>query len=177
MGIFGPTKKGGGLDMRFKSNQGGYTGKVANAIGGLLSAANDSNEKSSFSFTEREKKGAALHARLCQINIPEAKDELIELLDDLSEYISDEQIMELSGITDAEEIASDAYFASAQRLAQSLFGEAFDKLKEHSIEESAPYEEVIEPIRARERAQLKKIKRIAIAITAIVVIAIVANSF
>ena len=27
MGLFGPTKKGGGLDMRFKSNRGGYLGK------------------------------------------------------------------------------------------------------------------------------------------------------
>ena len=27
MGIWGPTKKGGGLDMRFKSNSGGYLGK------------------------------------------------------------------------------------------------------------------------------------------------------
>jgi hypothetical protein len=32
MGIFGPTKKGGGLDRRFSSNKGGYAGKIIGAV-------------------------------------------------------------------------------------------------------------------------------------------------
>ena len=38
MGLFGPTKKGGGLDRRFKSNKGGYLGKAL----GLASSLNSS---------------------------------------------------------------------------------------------------------------------------------------
>lgn len=37
MGLFGPTKKGGGLDKRFSSNKGGYLGKAsrfASSFGG-----------------------------------------------------------------------------------------------------------------------------------------------
>lgn len=37
MGLFGPTKKGGGLDRRFSSNKGGYLGKAsrfASSLGG-----------------------------------------------------------------------------------------------------------------------------------------------
>ncbi len=42
MGLFGPTKKGGGLDMRFKSNKGGYLGK---ALGGIASELSNETEK------------------------------------------------------------------------------------------------------------------------------------
>jgi hypothetical protein len=47
MGIFGPTKKGGGFDMRYKSNQGGMMGKVGRGVSGLFasSLANSSNSK------------------------------------------------------------------------------------------------------------------------------------
>jgi hypothetical protein len=37
MGLFGPTKKGGGLDMRFKSNKGGYLGKAFGFIASEMS--------------------------------------------------------------------------------------------------------------------------------------------
>lgn len=33
MGLFGPSKKGGGLDLRFKSNKGGMVGKISNVLG------------------------------------------------------------------------------------------------------------------------------------------------
>jgi hypothetical protein len=45
MGIFGPTKKGGGFDMRYKSNHGGMMGKVGRGLSGLFagSFANSTN--------------------------------------------------------------------------------------------------------------------------------------
>lgn len=45
MGIFGPTKKGGGLDMRFKSNSGGYLGKTASLVSGLSALASTSSQE------------------------------------------------------------------------------------------------------------------------------------
>jgi hypothetical protein len=44
MGLFGPTKKGGGLDMRFKSNEGGYLGKAVNFFGSFSSGSSDSSD-------------------------------------------------------------------------------------------------------------------------------------
>jgi len=177
MGIFGPTKKGGGLDMRFKSNRGGYLGKAVNAFGALQSGSEE--EDTRFELTEKEKEGAKLHSRMCKITVPEGKDELIELLDELGQYISDEQIMALSGITDSAEIGWHPYFGSAQRLAQSLFSEACEKLKELSIEESRPYEELMEPIRAKERSQskvqMKKMKKIAAVVILLILFAIAVN--
>jgi hypothetical protein len=42
MGLFGPTKKGGSFDMRFKSNRGGMLGKVSRGVSsGLGSMLND----------------------------------------------------------------------------------------------------------------------------------------
>jgi hypothetical protein len=41
MGLFGPSKKGGGLDMRFKSNKGGYLGK---AFGLFATSESESDE-------------------------------------------------------------------------------------------------------------------------------------
>ena len=45
MGIFGPTKKGGGLDMRFKSNSGGYLGKTASLVSGLSALASTASQE------------------------------------------------------------------------------------------------------------------------------------
>lgn len=45
MGLFGPTKKGGGLDRRFKSNSGGYLGKTVSLVNGLSALASISSEE------------------------------------------------------------------------------------------------------------------------------------
>jgi len=45
MGIFGPTKKDGGLDIRFKSNRGGYLGKSIRAASTLYQYSKSSKSK------------------------------------------------------------------------------------------------------------------------------------
>jgi len=45
MGIFGPTKKGGGLDRRFKSNSGGYLGKTVSLVSGLNALASSASQE------------------------------------------------------------------------------------------------------------------------------------
>ena len=46
MGLFGPTKKGGGLDMRYSSNKGGYTGKILGGLGSFLDDDDDGTYES-----------------------------------------------------------------------------------------------------------------------------------
>lgn len=45
MGIFGPTKNGGGLDRRFKSNSGGYLGKTVSLVSGLNALASSASQE------------------------------------------------------------------------------------------------------------------------------------
>lgn len=45
MGLFGPTKKGGGLDRRFKSNSGGYLGKTVSLVSGLNALTSTASEE------------------------------------------------------------------------------------------------------------------------------------
>lgn len=157
MGVFGPTKKGGGLDMRFKSNKGGYLGKVVRLTGVLSSRGSDDVDD----FLQRKKKeeGAELLSRVQTITdpkfFPKERNELIELLDELSQYIGENQIMELGGLTSYDDIEGD--WASAQSLAEAAFIIACEMLKELSVKEHKAYlkffdEKVNKPKRERKRA-------------------------
>ena len=86
MGIFGPTKKGGGLDRRFKSNKGGYTGKII----GLFSGMSSSSEINDIDYYEKKKemddrlkyfdeKGDNLTTR----DIPEDEKGVIDFIDEM----------------------------------------------------------------------------------------------
>lgn len=86
MGIFGPTKKGGGLDKRFSSNKGGYTGKIM----GLFSAMSSSSE---IDDIEDEKKKKEMDDRLKYFDqkgdnltsrdIPEDEKGVIDFIDEM----------------------------------------------------------------------------------------------
>ena len=86
MGIFGPTKKGGGLDRRFSSNKGGYTGKIM----GLFSAMSSSSE---IDDIEDEKKKKEMDDRLKYFDqkgdnltsrdIPEDEKGVIDFIDEM----------------------------------------------------------------------------------------------
>ena len=86
MGIFGPTKKGGGLDKRFSSNKGGYTGKIMD----LFSAMSSSSEIDDIEDEEKKKemddrlqyfdqKGDNLISR----DIPEDEKGVIDFIDEM----------------------------------------------------------------------------------------------
>ena len=85
MGIFGPTKKGGGLDRRFSSNKGGYAGKI---IGGLASMKkNDDDDDDDYVENERindrlkhyDKIGGNLTSR----DMPQDEEGVIEFIDEM----------------------------------------------------------------------------------------------
>jgi hypothetical protein len=91
MGLFGPSKKGGGLDMRFKSNKGGMTGKI---VGGIMSSMMSSS--SDYDFEKEEKKEKELERQsfydkkddnLVNMDIPENEKELIDFMDYLVSII------------------------------------------------------------------------------------------
>ena len=154
--------------MRFKSNRGGYLGKAVRVGGALFSGTGDD-----FDYF-KSAKGSELRSRLMAIKWwhfeAKEKEDVIEILDDVSRYISDDQIMELSGIAKPHEIDGD--WASIQNTAQLVFIAACERLKELSAEEHQTYlkyydEKVSEP----EREKKRNFKRAIIALVILLVLA------
>ena len=167
MGLFGPTKKGGGLDKRFRSNKGGYLGKAIRFAG---SSSSSSNQRSSYTPLTQQQKEGLKHLRLLNnIDIEgdiakglvgdDVKAELIGMLDHLlSKYIKINDLMDLSGISDEVELDSDAYWGSVKSQARLVYDKACKKLKEFSPNEAADFENTLSKIVVKEK-EIKYMKK------------------
>ena len=160
MGLFGPTKRGGGLDRRFKPNKGGYLGK---AIGFAGAFSSSSSRRSSYKpLTQQQKEGSKHLSLLNNIDIEgdiakglygdDVKAELIGGLEDLSsQYIDINALMDLSGISDEDELDSDVYWGGVKRQARVVYGEICKKLREFSPDEAANFENMLSKIVVKEK--------------------------
>jgi hypothetical protein len=168
MGLFGPTKKGGGLDRRFKSNRGGYLGKtldLASSISTLSSSSSSSSsssQRSSYTPLKQQQKDSYPIARKIfsiqdDLHLKE-KDELIKILDFLSKYINVNVLLELSGISDAAELDWDAHWGRIKRQARYTYDEACKELRKLSSDEAIVFENVLSEILDKEAVEERKEK-------------------
>lgn len=95
MGLFGPTKKSGGLDKRYKSNKGGYIGKAVRFGSAVSDLTKSSSSNGTYEQMERDERDAAASSKFVEIamsEIPSSKDELMKYFTDLTPFISDDEI-------------------------------------------------------------------------------------
>lgn len=99
MGLFGPTKKSGGLDKRYKSNKGGYIGKAARFGSAVSDLSKSSSYNDSYEEDEQNERNAAAtstYHRILTSTIPSTKDELMEYLGLLMPFISDDGVQKIA---------------------------------------------------------------------------------
>jgi hypothetical protein len=164
MGLFGPTKKGGGLDKRFRSNKGGYLGKAIRFAG---SSSSSSNQRSSYNpLTQQQKDSYPILRKIFSIQDElnkenshfKTKDELINVLGYLSNYIKVNILIELSGISDTDELDWDAHWGPVKRQARFTYEEACKELRKFSSDEAIVFENVLSEILDKEKVEERKKK-------------------
>jgi hypothetical protein len=169
MGLFGPTKKGGGLDRRFKSNKGGYLGKalgLASSLNSTLSSSSSSQRSSYTPLTQQQKDSYPILRKMFSIQdelnkedgLFKTKEELIYVLDYLSKYIKVNVLVELSGVSNADELDWDAHWGPVKRQARFAYEEACKKLRNFSFDEAKVFENVLSEILDKEKAEERKKK-------------------
>ena len=166
MGLFGPTKKGGGLDRRFKSNKGGYLGKALGLASSLNSSLSSSQRSSYTPLTQQEKDSYPIIRKIFSIqdelhkenSLFKTKDELIYVLNYLSKYINVNVLIELSGVSDADELDSDAHWGRVKRQALYTYEEACKKLRKFSSDEAIVFENLLSEILNKEKVEERKKK-------------------
>tara|TARA_B100001564_G_scaffold172091_1_gene144772 strand:+ start:1823 stop:2347 length:525 start_codon:yes stop_codon:yes gene_type:complete len=90
MGIFGPTRKDGGLDRRHSENKGGYTGKIMGLFSAMTASSktskmgtDESNKKMDDRLKHFENKGDNLVSR----DIPDDEQGVIDFIDEMISII------------------------------------------------------------------------------------------
>ncbi|MDA9803103.1 hypothetical protein N9B77_00080 [Flavobacteriaceae bacterium] len=99
MGLFGPTKKSGGLDKRYKSNKGGYMGKAFRFGSAVSDLASSSSTNDSYESYEQEERDAAASSKLAEIvssTVPSTKEELKKYLSELMPLLSDDGVQKIA---------------------------------------------------------------------------------
>ena len=167
MGLFGPTKKGGGLDRRFKSNRGGYFGKATRLVDDLSSLSDSTNSQTSYTpLTQQQKDSYPIIRKIFSIqdelnkenSLFKSKDELLYVLDYLSKYINVNVLIELSGVSDADELDTDAHWGRVKRQARFTYQEACKELRKFSSDEAIVFENVLSEILDKEKVEERKKK-------------------
>ena len=169
MGLFGPTKKGGGLDRRFKSNKGGYLGKalgLASSLNSSLSSSSSSQRSSYKPLTQQQKDSYPILRKIFSIqdelnkenSLFKTKEELINVLNYLSKYIEVSALIELSGISDTDELDWDAHWGPVKRQARFTYEEACKELRKVSSDEAVVFENILSEILYKEKVEERKKK-------------------
>ena len=148
MGLFGPTKKGGGLDMRFKSNRGGYMGKASRMASDLAFLTSSTPEIVDLDAEEKAKKiesdSMAMLYAITTTEIPTDKDELHDYLMVVSNYLTDDGVKEFK--SDLRKDIKD--------VAQWQFNEACKNMKEVSPKEAVFFENRLKKAEKQDRNRI-----------------------
>jgi|SaaInlLV_10m_DNA_1039704.scaffolds.fasta_scaffold34029_2 hypothetical protein len=154
MGLFGPTKKSGGLDKRYKSNKGGYLGKAVRFGSAVSDLSKSSSSHGSYEQMEQDERNAtatSTYYGIAMSEIPSSKDELIKYLTDLTPFISDDGIQKIAlGVS--QELKD-----NIKQAAQEKYMMAGYILKELSPTDAVFFENKITKVKSDEKKRIKLI--------------------
>ncbi len=152
MGLFGPTKKSGGLDKRYKSNKGGYIGKAVRFGSAISDLSKSSSSHRSYEQMEKDERNAtatSTYYGIAMSEIPSSKDELIKYLTDLTPLISDDGVQKIAlGV-------SQDLKDNIKQAAQEKYMMACNMLNEYSPEDVAFFENRLSEIQSDEKEKIK----------------------
>lgn len=167
MRLFGPTKKSGGLDKRYKSNKGGYIGKAVrfgSAISDLSKSSSSHGSYEQMEQGERNATATSTYHGISMSEIPSSKDELIKYLTDLTPFISDDGVQKIAlGV-------SQDLKDNIKQAAQEKYMMAVHILKELSPSDAVFFENKIAKVKSDEKKNKKLIIFLAIMFVIIYVV-------
>lgn len=151
MGLFGPTKKSGGLDKRYKSNKGGYIGKAARFGSAVSDLASSSSTYDSYKEDEQNERNAEASAKLVELasaSIPSTKEELMKYLSELMPFISDDGVQKIAlGV-------SQDLKDNIKKTVQEKYMMGCYMLKELSPTDAAFFESKLEKVKSDEKKRI-----------------------